>query len=589
MVNGLDGQTKSFPNTCLTVDKSADITTVKIPNRGSDVEMLEALQDLVQPDQVFVFPPISRVSLNFFSLNAESSFRRLGLRRSSGHSSAKLTCSSPRVASFINLITDTVILIVIWIACFVTLPDIIRPVNIAWFYIITVLASIIHLLLLSLFVLDLFVWTRSMHKPKHSVRSWRYFIMHFYRKLFQWRSRNIMGTVLLSLPTCLVLASFSGCLFTAKIGDFTDKSFLICNYRIVIGLLYSFMFLNCTLFTSFSSWTKSLSAWIVCFLGLLFSNLPQTSYEPCLLDEIGNQGFNLSYLPISLPLWAQVATNINNIVWEFVIILMVTLILVCLLNREFDINFRLSFHRDFEALQAKNAISRQKLQAEWLLENIIPYYIMDDLRKHSKYSQHIKDAGVLFACISNFSEFYDEQYQGGQEMLRVLNEIFADFEHLLALSKYKDVEKIKTIGACFMAASGLNMAERARNTRPDEHLWALLEFAQDLIHTLDDFNKQMFNFRFELKVGYNIGEVTAGVIGTTKLLYDIWGDAVNVASRMYSTGSEGRIQVAKVVSDRLGSRYLFENRGEVLIKGKGAMQTFFFQGRKTDAVCPETN
>uniref|UniRef100_A0A5K4F619 adenylate cyclase n=1 Tax=Schistosoma mansoni TaxID=6183 RepID=A0A5K4F619_SCHMA len=94
------------------------------------------------------------------------------------------------------------------------------------------------------------------------------------------------------------------------------------------------------------------------------------------------------------------------------------------------------------------------------------------------------------------------------------------------------------------------MTERKRNKRSDEHLWALLDFALDLIHTLDDFNRQMFNFQFELKVGYNIGEVTAGVIGTTKLLYDIWGDTVNVASRMYSTGLKGRIQVTEAVKKK---------------------------------------
>ncbi|CAH8540611.1 unnamed protein product [Schistosoma mattheei] len=270
----------------------------------------------------------------------------------------------------------------------------------------------------------------------------------------------------------------------------------------------------------------------------------------------------------------------DNAVYEYIVIGLLTLVLVGALNREFDINFRLSFHRDYEALRAKEAIGHQKLQADWLLENIIPYYIMNDLRQHNKYSRHIEDAGVVFACIANFSEFYDEQYQGGQEMLRVMNEIFADFEHQLALSKYKDVEKIKTIGSCFMAASGLNMTERKRNKRSDEHLWALLDFALDLIHTLDDFNRQMFNFQFELKVGYNIGEVTAGVIGTTKLLYDIWGDTVNVASRMYSTGLKGRIQVTEAVAKRLESRYIFEYRDEVFVKGKGNMKTYLLVSRR---------
>ncbi|TPP58894.1 Adenylate cyclase [Fasciola gigantica] len=172
---------------------------------------------------------------------------------------------------------------------------------------------------------------------------------------------------------------------------------------------------------------------------------------------------------------------------------------------------------------------------------------MDDLRLHSKYSRHTDDAAAVFACIPNLAEFYDEKYQGGQEMLLVLNEIFADFAHQLASVQYREVEKIKSNGACFMVASGLNMTDRRRNRRPDTHLHALIDFALDPIHTLDDFNWQIFNFQFEMKVGYNIGEVTVGVIGTTKLLYDIWVDKVNVASRMYSTGQKGRIQVTEAV------------------------------------------
>ena len=107
-----------------------------------------------------------------------------------------------------------------------------------------------------------------------------------------------------------------------------------------------------------------------------------------------------------------------------------------------------------------------------------------------------------------------------------------------------------------------------------------MDFAIELLKTLDDFNRQMFNFQFELKIGYNIGEVTAGVIGTTKLLYDIWGDTVNVASRMYSTGQKGRVQVTEDVAKRLSEHYDFEYRGSVFVKGKGEMRTHLLAGRK---------
>jgi Adenylate and Guanylate cyclase catalytic domain len=118
-----------------------------------------------------------------------------------------------------------------------------------------------------------------------------------------------------------------------------------------------------------------------------------------------------------------------------------------------------------------------------------------------------------------------------------------DFEDLFDLPDYKDIEKIKTIGSCLMAASGLNAETRSKNRDPLAHLYALMDFSCALLTKLEQFNRDMLNFKFEMEIGFNYGEVTAGVVGTTKLLYDIWGDAVNVASRMYSTGVHGRIQV----------------------------------------------
>ncbi|CAH8856623.1 unnamed protein product [Trichobilharzia szidati] len=612
--------------TATTVNTTTTNTTTpqSFIGRGSDVEMLQALQDFVQPDEVFIFPPISRLTLNFFVPIVEHSYRSLGLKRPKIHSIEKLSWSTPRIAPFINTITETILIIIIGLTCFIIFPDSRLAVNTPAFYIILFIAFMIHTLLLVLFISDLAAWAwcprrrdntnvnnKSVTKKPQNRNDWRRIVIRLYGRLFRWKSRNIIGVFILILPTSLILSSYSYCLFTS----YTTTSviakwntiyspILYATYRTQIGLLFTFMFINCTLYTSFSSWTKTASATFVCLLGCLLIGLHKVIQSTCSLEHIQSwypvmlNSFNVSanQIPLSLstsssssttmslptyPLWLYTALS-DNAISEYILIALLTLILVGMLNREFDINFRLSFHRDYEALRAKQAIGHQKLQADWLLENIIPYYIMNDLRQHNKYSQHIEDAGVVFACIANFSEFYDEQYQGGQEMLRVLNEIFADFEHQLAAPKYKDVEKIKTIGACFMAASGLNMTERKRNKQPDEHLWALLDFALDLIHTLDDFNRQMFNFQFELKVGYNIGEVTAGVIGTTKLLYDIWGDTVNVASRMYSTGLKGRIQVAETVAKRLESRYIFEYRGEVFVKGKGDMKTYLLVSRRND-------
>lgn len=149
---------------------------------------------------------------------------------------------------------------------------------------------------------------------------------------------------------------------------------------------------------------------------------------------------------------------------------------------------------------------------------------------------------MVFVCITNFDDFYSESFEGGLECLRVLNELISDFDELLQFRDFSSVNKIKTIGATYMAASGLSLKSCGDRT-PTRHLAALLDFALRLQDLVTEFNENMIGFNFKLRIGYNCGPVTSGVVGTTKLLYDIWGDTVNVASRMESTGVEGRIQV----------------------------------------------
>jgi len=196
------------------------------------------------------------------------------------------------------------------------------------------------------------------------------------------------------------------------------------------------------------------------------------------------------------------------------------------------------------------------------------------------YSKNHDSVGVIFASIVNFSEFYEESYEGGKECYRVLNELIGDFDELLRRPEFKSVEKIKTIGATYMAASGLNVQQLAENDdddSPHAHLRALFNFALEMMGVLDDFNKNMLGFGFKLRIGFNHGSLMAGVIGTTKLLYDIWGDTVNIASRMDSTGLECRVQVSEESHAKLSAMGLeFDYRGTVNVKGKGQMRTFLY-------------
>ncbi|MEQ2299072.1 hypothetical protein AMECASPLE_011781 [Ameca splendens] len=200
-------------------------------------------------------------------------------------------------------------------------------------------------------------------------------------------------------------------------------------------------------------------------------------------------------------------------------------------------------------------------------------------RETQSYSKNHDSVGVIFASIVNFSEFYEESYEGGKECYRVLNELIGDFDELLRKTEFRSVEKIKTIGSTYMAASGLNVQQMAddEDESPHAHLRALFNFALEMMGVLDDFNKNMLGFGFKLRIGFNHGPLTAGVIGTTKLLYDIWGDTVNIASRMDSTGVECRVQVSEESHAVLSAMGLeFDYRGTVNVKGKGQMRTFLY-------------
>ncbi|XP_052358523.1 adenylate cyclase type 2-like isoform X3 [Oncorhynchus keta] len=188
---------------------------------------------------------------------------------------------------------------------------------------------------------------------------------------------------------------------------------------------------------------------------------------------------------------------------------------------------------------------------------------------------------VMFASVPDFKEFYTECdiNKEGLECLRLLNEIIADFDELLSKPKFSGVEKIKTIGSTYMAAAGLSGTPGQENNqdrdRQQAQMGNMVEFAIALIGKLDGINRHSFN-SFRLRVGINHGPVIAGVIGARKPQYDIWGNTVNVASRMESTGELGKIQVTEETSDvlqKLG--YSCECRGLINVKGKGELTTFF--------------
>ncbi|XP_030766881.1 adenylate cyclase type 3 [Sitophilus oryzae] len=240
-----------------------------------------------------------------------------------------------------------------------------------------------------------------------------------------------------------------------------------------------------------------------------------------------------------------------------------------------------------------------KRRNEALVYNILPphvaaHFMGNRNRNHDElYSQSYEEVGVLFASMPNFSDFYSEETVNNQglECLRFLNEVISDFDALLELPQYQDIIKIKTIGSTYMAASGLNPTRQIKPDDPIQVRWAhlalLVEFALDLKKALQSINEQSFN-HFVLKLGINHGPITAGVIGARKPHYDIWGNTVNVASRMESTGKAGCIQVTEETCQILEAfNYQFEQRGLVAVKGKGQLMTYYLLG-KTGKITPPT-
>uniref|UniRef100_A0A8C9RXP9 Adenylate cyclase type 1 n=1 Tax=Scleropages formosus TaxID=113540 RepID=A0A8C9RXP9_SCLFO len=259
-------------------------------------------------------------------------------------------------------------------------------------------------------------------------------------------------------------------------------------------------------------------------------------------------------------------------------------------SRQLDLKLRLDYLWAAQAEEERDDMERVKLDNKRILFNLLPahvaqHFLMSNPRNMDLYYQSYAQVGVLFASIPNFNDFYIELDGNnmGVECLRLLNEIIADFDELMDKECYKDIEKIKTIGSTYMAAVGLVPTTGSKNRKSvSSHLSTLADFAIEMFDVLDDINYQSYN-DFVLRVGINVGPVVAGVIGARRPQYDIWGNTVNVASRMDSTGVQGKIQVTEEVYRMLKGTYELVCRGKVSVKGKGEMLTYFLEGK-----CPDS-
>jgi adenylate cyclase len=218
-----------------------------------------------------------------------------------------------------------------------------------------------------------------------------------------------------------------------------------------------------------------------------------------------------------------------------------------------------------------HVIEQERTTSERLLLNILPKPIADRLRQERRLIvDRFPEVTVLFADIVGFTEL--TAHVSPEELIGWLNDIFSTFDELV--DKYR-LEKIKTIGDTYMAAAGLP------TPRPD-HVQAAAHLAlamRDLVAGLTT----PIGEPLQLRIGLDTGPVVAGVIGNAKFNYDLWGDAVNTASRMESLGLPAHIQVTPAVFERLKDRFQIEERGLIAVKGKGEMKTYWLLGGPLDA------
>jgi adenylate cyclase len=216
--------------------------------------------------------------------------------------------------------------------------------------------------------------------------------------------------------------------------------------------------------------------------------------------------------------------------------------------------------------QALTALRAAQEQAESLLLNVLPKSIADKLKAEPQtIADQFGAASILFADVVDFTP--RAEHLPPADVVGLLDNLFSHFD---TLAERHGLEKIKTIGDCYMVAAGVP------NPRAD-HARALALLALDMLNAVRA-GQAVGDLGLELRIGINSGPVVAGVIGRKRFLYDLWGDAVNIASRMETHGTPGHIQITRATCELLEDEFICEPRGTVAVKGKGEMETWYLIG-----------
>jgi class 3 adenylate cyclase len=212
---------------------------------------------------------------------------------------------------------------------------------------------------------------------------------------------------------------------------------------------------------------------------------------------------------------------------------------------------------------ANHLLEAERARAERLLLNVLPASVAARLKERpGGIADDFEEVGILFADIVDFTPL--AACLPAADVVRLLNEVFTAFD---ALADRFGLEKIKTIGDAYMAAAGLPEPR-------EDHAAALAEMALAMREKVADFRRADNGLPLEIRVGINTGPVVAGVIGTRKFIYDLWGDTVNVASRLESHGRPGAIQCTEAAYRLLSERYAFDGPTPLVLKGRGELPVY---------------
>ncbi len=216
--------------------------------------------------------------------------------------------------------------------------------------------------------------------------------------------------------------------------------------------------------------------------------------------------------------------------------------------------------------RAEAALEAEYAKSEALLHNIMPPEVAERLKDNPEViADSHKPVTILFADIVGFTEMSSQS--SPEALVSLLNNIFSRYD---ALVDEAEVEKIKTIGDAYMVVAGLPVGR-------EDHAEAIARLALEMMEATRKVAQETGQ-KLQIRVGIHTGAVVAGVIGQRKFAYDIWGDTVNVAARMESTGVAGRIQLSPDTAELLGDEFEIEPRGDVEVKGKGVISTWFLTG-----------